>query len=177
MKKKNLKKLLVLLCAVMIFTAGCTGKSSKENEATTTAVSETASENYDGKLEFDYSLKVKYSNNFGIDYYKGGYKIINVDDGAGNKTQIVVVPEGMSVPEEGIEKDAIVLCQPVENIMAASAPTIALLNAMGALDKVTLTTSDADSWYIDEIKQAVLEGRMTYVGSSTEPDYELITAS
>lgn len=191
MKKTILKKLLVLLCGVMIFTAGCTGKSSKDSETltgnvgtagenaseSTAAVSETALENYDGKLELDHSLEVKYSNNFGIDYYKGGYKIINVDDGAGNKTRIVLIPEGMSVPKDGVGEDDIVLCQPVENIMAASAPTIALLNAMGALDKVTLTTSDADSWYIDEIKQAVLDGRMTYVGSSTEPDYELITAS
>lgn len=181
---EKLKKMLVLLCAVMIFTiTGCTDKKA-ENETTENVVTEsvtevqsTDSENYDGTLVFDHSLELKYSERFGIDYYKGGYKVIHADDGAGNETQIVIVPEGMSVPKEGIKEDAIVLCQPIDGIMCASAPTVALLNAMGALDKVKLTTSAQNSWYIDDVKKAMADGKLQYVGDSTAPDYEIITAS
>lgn len=165
MKQNNLKKkLMVLMCTMLIFSmTGCDGKDTK-NETT-------------NALVFDYSLELKYSEHFGIDYYKGGYKIINANDGAGNETQIVIVPEGMSVPTEGIKEDAIVLCQPIDGIMSASAPAVSLLNAMGALDKVKLTTSADSSWYIEDVKQAMADGKLQYVGDSAAPDYEMITAS
>lgn len=170
MKRNNLrKKLMVLMCAMLVLAAtGCAGKNT--GNATTTAKAEST-------LVFDHSLELKYSERFGIDYYKGGYKVINADDGAGNETQIVIVPEGMSVPKEGIKEHAIVLCQPIDGIMCASAPTVALLNAMGALDKVKLTTSAENTWYIDDVKQEVADGRIQYVGDSAAPDYEMITAS
>lgn len=37
--------------------------------------------------------------------------------------------------------------------------------------------TDASGWYIQEAKQAMEEGRMTYAGKYSAPDYELILAS
>ena len=55
-----------------------------------------SSAEFNGKLVFDHSMELKYAKCFSVDYYKGGYKLIKlVDD-----TEILVVPEGMSVPEE-----------------------------------------------------------------------------
>ena len=82
----------------------------------------------------------------------------------------------MSVPED-TEDDTIVLQQPVENILVSSTPTTSLINAVGALDAISLTTYDMDSWYIDSVKEALENGSMQYIGNYNEPDYEMITAS
>ena len=133
---------------------------------------EGGSEKYDGSLVFDHSMELKYAKCFSVDYYKGGYKTIKlVDD-----TVILVVPEGMSVPEDKPE-NAIVLQQPVTNILVSSTPVTSLINAIGALDAVSLTTYDVDSWYIDDVKNALTSGKMTYIGDYKAPDYEMITAA
>lgn len=129
-------------------------------------------EDYDGKLVFDHALELKYAKCFSVDYYKGGYKLIKLID----DTAILTVPEGMSVPEERPE-NAIVLQQPVENILVSSTPVTSLINAVGALDAISLTTYDVDSWYIDDVKKALTEGKMTYIGDYKAPDYEKITAA
>jgi len=67
---------------------------------------------------------------------------------------MLVVPEGMSVPADA-PADAIVLQQPVSNLLVSSNPVTSLINAIGALDAISLTTYDADSWYIDEVKDAL----------------------
>ena len=40
-----------------------------------------------------------------------------------------------------------------------------------------MSTYDANSWYIDNVKNAINDGKITYIGDYKEPDYELITAS
>lgn len=40
-----------------------------------------------------------------------------------------------------------------------------------------MSTYDADSWYINNVKNAINDGKITYIGDYKEPDYELITAS
>lgn len=130
------------------------------------------SDKYDGSLVFDHSMELKYAKCFSVDYYKGGYKTIKlVDD-----TVILVVPEGKSVPADKPE-NAIVLQQPVTNILVSSTPVTSLINAIGALDAVSLTTYDVDSWYIDDVKNALTSGKMTYIGDYKAPDYEMITAA
>ena len=161
-------------------TAAAETQQSSASETTAEAVTEApgttensdTEENYDGKLVFDHSMELKYAKCFSVDYYKGGYKVAKlVDD-----TTMLIVPEGMSVPEEKPE-NAIVLQQPVNNILVSSTPVTSLINSIGALDSISLTTYDADSWYIDTVKQAILDGKLKYIGDYKEPDYEQITAS
>ncbi|MBQ1862375.1 MAG: ABC transporter substrate-binding protein [Clostridia bacterium] len=178
MKKFNLKAISMLLAVVMLLTvfAACSNNDSKpENNDNATEQSqqnEQTEENYDGKLVFDHSMELKYAKCFSVDYYKGGYKLIKlVDDSA-----ILVVPEGMSVPADKPE-NAVVLQQPVSNILVSSTPVTSLINSIGALDSISLTTYDADSWYIDDVKQAILDGKITYIGDYKAPDYEMITAA
>lgn len=177
MKKRNV---IMMFAMCMVLAAGCSKTENSEvtanqAESLTESVAETTAEDYNGKLVMDYSLELKYSKNFAIDYYKGGYKMITTNDGEGNESSYLIVPENMTVPSEGVDSKTVVLQQPIENVMSASNPSTALINAIGALDRVALTTSDADTWYIDDIKKAMTDGKLTYVGSSTEPDYEKIT--
>ena len=178
-----MKKILALLLAVMMLTAvlaACGDDKPAVSEPVSSAAeassepeeSSEEEENYDGKLEFDHTMELKYAKAFSVDYYKGGYKLAKLID----DTQILIVPEGMSVPEEKPE-DAIVLQQPVENILVSSTPVTSLINAIGALDAISLTTYAADSWYIDDVKEAINGGKMTYIGDYKAPDYEQITAA
>ena len=158
MKLRFISLILALVMVLACVTACGTDSSS--------------SQKYDGKLEFDHSMELKYAKCFSVDYYKGGYKIIKlVDD-----TVMLVVPEGMSVPEDKPE-NAIVLQQPVNNILVSSTPVMSLINAIGALDAVSLTTYDVDSWYIDDVKQALTDGKLTFIGEYKAPDFEMITAA
>ena len=149
------------------------GEQDKETEETENGgTSLPSEENYDGKLVFDRSMELSYAKCFSVDYYKGGYKLAATSDG----TKMLIVPEGMSVPADAPE-GAIILQQPVNNIMVASTPVTSLINAIGALDAISLTTYDADSWYIDQVKSAIENGSLTYVGEYKAPDYEKITAA
>lgn len=60
-----------------------------------------------------------------------------------------------------------------QNIMVSSASTMSLINALGALDRVPMTTADT-TWRIQEIKDAIEDGTITEVGKYSAPDYELI---
>ncbi len=147
-------------------------ENTENNGENTPSVEDPAEESYDGRLVFDRSMELSYAKCFSVDYYKGGYKLASTSDG----TKMLIVPEGMSVPADAPE-GAIVLQQPVNNIMVASTPVTSLINAIGALDAISLTTYDADSWYIDEVKSAIENGSLTYVGDYKAPDYEKITAA
>lgn len=125
---------------------------------------------YDGVLEFDHTMELKYAKTFSVDYYKGGYKLVKIQD---NANQFLVVPEGMKIPS-GLDSNTVVLQQPISNLLISSTPTMSLINAIGALDRVTLSTYDVDSWYIDEVKTAMTEGKIAYVGNYKAPDYEQI---
>ncbi len=158
--RRILSLLLALLMTAALF-AACAKKNDAENAAA-----------YDGKLEFDHKMELQYAKCFSVDYYKGGYKIAKTSDG----TTMLIVPEGMTVPADA-PADAIVMQQPVKNLLVSSTPVTSLINAIGALDAIRLTTYDVDSWYIDEVKAALQNGSLSYIGSYKEPDYEQITAA
>ncbi len=181
------RKLLSLtLCAILLLSvlAGCgngadptDAPTEEPTDAHTDAPTEEPTqapteESFDGKLVFDRSMELSYAKCFTVDYYKGGYKLATISDG----TKLLVVPEGMTVPADAPE-GAIVLQAPVKNILISSAPVISLINAVGALGTVSLTTNDVDTWYIDEVKDALTDGSLTYIGEYDAPDYEKITAS
>ena len=168
---RRFKKIAALaLAAVMTLSLAACGNAGTNVSDNSGNVSDTAQ--YNGKLEFDHSMELTYAKIFSVDYYKGGYKLIKVKD----QGSFLVVPEGMSVPG-GLDSDTYVLQQPVTKILVSSTPTVSLINAIGALDAVSLTTYDVDTWYIDNVKKQMNDGKLKYVGEYTKPDYELITAT
>lgn len=164
MKRRLLSLVMAMLMLLTLFTACGEKKPAYENGEIDLK--------FDGKLEFDHAMELEYAKCFSVDYYKGGYKIAKLVD----NTTMLIVPEGMSVPADA-PKDAIILQQPVSNLLVSSTPVTSLINAIGALDAISLTTYDVDSWYIDEVKDALNAGKLTYIGEHREPDYEKITAS
>lgn len=124
------------------------------------------------QLVFDHSMELNYAKCFSVDYYEDGYKMATISDG----TVIVVVPEGKSIPEE-LPEGAIVMQQPINNLLVSSTPVTSLINAAGALDTISQTTYDVSSWYIQDVIDAMNDGKIAYIGSYKEPDFEQITAA
>lgn len=177
--------LSMMVCLMMAFTSFAACSSENDNQTpdgndTENAVVDTENtvsegedeESYDGKLVFDHSMELTYAKCFSVDYYKGGYKLIKTTGGA----SMLIVPEGMSVPAD-IDSDTHVLQQPISNILVSSTPVTSLINAVGAVDAISLTTYDVDSWYIQNVIDALNSGKMSYVGNYKEPDFEMITAA
>ena len=118
------------------------------------------------------SLPLEYATQFSVDFCEGGYNLITNGDGA----RFLTIPEGAEIPED-LPEDVTPLQMPLENLLISSTPTVSLINAIGALDAVTMTTQDYDGWYIDAVKAAMDAGSLTYIGSYKEPDFEALTAN
>lgn len=69
-------------------------------------------ESYDGRLVSDGIMEMDYAKGFSIELFKGGYRMLTVGDPA---AKYLVVPEGMSVPEE-LDKTVTVLQMPIDNV-------------------------------------------------------------
>lgn len=123
-------------------------------------------------LTVERSMDLEYAQNFSVDYCEGGYKLLTISDG----TRFLTVPEGAQAPA-GIDEDIVVLQMPLENLLISSTPTMSLLNAIDALDAVTMTTTEYDSWYIDEVIAAMDAGKLAFIGSYKAPDFEVLTAA
>ncbi len=119
-----------------------------------------------GKMELDYA------NQFSVDYYEGGYKLISLADGS----HFFIVPEGKTLPD-GADKSAVPLYQPIKSIYLAATSAMCLFDSLDRLDAIKLSGTKAEGWYIPKAKRAMEEGRILFAGKYNAPDYELITAS
>lgn len=182
MKKNYLKLVSLLLVLVMSVTiiTGCSKNNAPvennssgitEDKSSNNNESQNSDENYDGKLVLDHSLELKYAKNFSVDYYKGGYKLIKISNGS----EVLTVPEGMSVPDE-VGDNVIVLNMPIDNMLISSTPTMSLINSIGMLDRITLTTTERDDWYIYEVIEKMDNDAIKFIGSYKTPDYEILTS-
>ena len=121
---------------------------------------------WEGEMELEYAAC------FRVDYYQGGYKLITLLDGS----RFLTVPEGAPVPEDA-PKDAAVLRQPIENIYLAATSAMCLFDALDRLDAIALSGSRAESWYVENARIAMEEGRILFGGKYSQPDYELLLSS
>ena len=120
-------------------------------------------------LVWESRMNLIYATGFSVDYYVGGYALIDVKDSA----QYLVVPEDMPVPE-GLSPDIRILQQPLGHIYLAATSAMALFDQLDALDSIRLVGTDASGWYIDNAVAAIENGDMLFSGKYSEPDYELM---
>ena len=120
-------------------------------------------------LMWESRMNLIYATGFSVDYYEGGYALIDVKDSA----QYLVVPEGMPVPE-GLNPEIRVLQQPLDKIYLAATSAMALFDRLDALSSIRLVGTAASGWYIDNAVAAIENGDMLFSGKYSEPDYELM---
>lgn len=164
---------------------------TKESEAVTeedTTVPDETTENTDGVkstgtgleheileipgLTYDHSMELEYATQFAVDYYQDDYAVITI----AQEGPYLVVPEGKEAPE-GLDKEIKVLQQPLDHIYLVATSSMDLFRAIGGIENITLSGTDANGWYIEEAKEAMENGNIQYAGKYSAPDYELILAN
>ena len=149
-----MKKLTLWALVLALLLTGCTGANTEQTQSDWVP---------------ERSMPLQFATQFQVDYYSGGYKLISLADGS----KFLVVPEGCEVPESA-PKDAVPLYQPIENIYLAATSAMCLFDALNRLDAITLSGSRAESWYIDNARKAMEDGKILYAGKYSEPDYEML---
>lgn len=144
---------------------GCGSPSSVSGGQTVAEQQETK------ELVYESSMELSYAENFSVDYYEGGYKVLTTMDG----TKILTVPEDQEIPE-GIEDDTIILQEPVSNLYLVSSGVMDMFDKIDAIDTLSFSSQKADGWYIEGAKKAMEEGSLVYAGKYSKPDYELLVS-
>lgn len=117
-------------------------------------------------LVWEKSMELLYAEGFAVEYYQGGYALINVCESA----RYMVVPQDMPVPE-GFDPSTAIPQQPLENIYLAASSAMTLFDS---LDVIWLSGTAADGWYIENAKAAMERGDILFVGKYSEPDFGLL---
>ena len=171
MRKRTGRILSALLGLSLIFSSSAVlvpVQSLAAEESSETAGSDIPGEDLAG-LKYDHSLELQYADQFAVDYYEGDYALITIVGGG----QFLVVPEGKEAPE-GLDEDITVIHQPLENIYLVATSTMDFFRALDGIGSISLSGTKADGWYIDEAKEALESGEVSFAGKYNAPDYELI---
>ena len=120
-------------------------------------------------LIWESSMDLEYANEFTVDYYVGGYALIEVI----GDCRYLVVPEEREVPE-GLDGSIKVLQQPLDTIYLQATSAMALFDRIDGLDAIRLVGTRKDGWYVEGAVRAMEEGKMLFSGNYSQPDYELM---
>ena len=150
---------LKALPAAALVLAGCT--------AAPTAPADT------DELVFDHTYPLDYATQFTADCYADGSTLLTIPDA---QAKFLVRPEGAATLRT-VPEGVTVLQQPLQNLYLVSTSVMDLFLALDALDCIALSGTRAEGWYLDEARQAMLDGRIAYAGKYSAPDYEQILAA
>lgn len=120
-------------------------------------------------LTWESSMELEFATQFAVDYYEGGYALIEVI----GDCRYLVVPEGREVPE-GLDGSIKVLQQPLDTIYLQATSAMALFDRIDGLGSIRLVGTRKDGWYVENAVKAMEEGKMLFSGSYSQPDYELM---
>ena len=120
-------------------------------------------------LIWESSMDLEYATEFTVDYYVGGYALIEVI----GDCRYLVVPEEREVPE-GLDGSIKVLQQPLDTIYLQATSAMALFDRIDGLDAIRLVGTRKDGWYVEGAVRAMEEGKMLFSGNYSQPDYELM---
>lgn len=109
---------------------------------------------------------------FSLDAYAGGYRLASLASG----DRFLIVPEGSTAPD-GLPEGVAVVQQPLANVYLASTGMICLVDAVGALDAVGVSSVRAEDSPVEAFTERLESGEISYGGIYRAPDYELISAA
>lgn len=132
-------------------------------------------------LTYDHSMGLSYAENFAVDYYEGGYKLLTTRL---NGDRILIVPKHQQAPEdaealvspsaEGEPGKLIVLQEPVKNLYLVASSVMDMFAQLDSMDAISMCGLKEEDWYIPAAKQAMKDGTLLYAGKYSQPDYELL---
>ncbi|MCD8077423.1 MAG: ABC transporter substrate-binding protein [Lachnospiraceae bacterium] len=154
---------LCLLLSLLFSLTACSSESGSTGTTDRTDISE--------ELTYSHSMELVYAQEFTVDYYENGCALVTIHD----ESRYLVVPENTEAPGD-LAEDIVVLQQPIENMYLVASAVMDMFVSLNALDSLRFSGFDADSWYIEEAKEAMEAGDILYAGKYSAPDYEQILA-
>lgn len=155
MGKNKLKATLLLGLAALLLT-GCSKKIDPD------------------KLDFlgneTRKVETEYANLFEITEYDSGYALLSIDK---IEQTVLIVPEDKEIPKD-CPKELMVVEKPLDKIYVVSTGAMDFFVKADALDKVKFASLNEEDWYIDEAKESLKDGSISYAGKYSMPDYELL---
>ena len=151
--------LLFLLCITVI-----TGCASANGDASFDAQKETFA-----GLEKSGSMELKYAKEFEVSYYGDDFSLIDIYDTG----RYLLVNEGAEVPE-GIPEDVVIIKKPLRHTYVAASSVMDLYRQLGVLQNVEMTSTKYEDWAIEEVRDALDNEDMFYVGKYGTPDFEFV---
>ncbi len=147
----------------------------------TAAVGENPAKTAAAPLTYDHSMELSYAENFAVDYYEGGYKLLTTRL---NGDRILIVPKHQQAPEdaealvspsaEGEPGKLMVLQEPVKNLYLVASSVMDMFAQLDSMDAISMCGLKEEDWYIPAAKQAMKDGTLLYAGKYSQPDYELL---
>lgn len=141
-----MRRLVCLLAVLLTLAFACPGASAEEPSG---------------------SMALRYAEHFSVETYTDGAARLRAGE-----QDFLLLPEGAAVPEglEALPRIEI----PANNIYLASSSVPDLFLRMDALDTVRYTSTDAPAWRIPELREAVEQEDIAYIGKYSAPDYEAL---
>ena len=119
------------------------------------------------------SMELLYADQFHVDFYDDGIAVIEVEDGL----KYLVTEDPEALPEwlpENISEDMTIISAPASSVYNAASSAMDLIDAIGAIDSVIMTSTQAGDWSIDKIRELVESDKIRYIGKYRAPDYEAL---
>lgn len=162
-------------------TTGQEDSDGAEKGQQTAAVGGNPAKTAAAPLTYDHSMELSYAENFAVDYYEGGYKLLTTRL---NGDRILIVPKHQQAPKdaealvspsaEGEPGKLIVLQEPVKNLYLVASSAMDMFAQLDSMDAISMCGLKEEDWYIPAAKQAMKEGTLLYAGKYSQPDYELL---
>lgn len=162
-------------------TTGQEDSDGAEKGQQTAAVGGNPAKTAAAPLTYDHSMELSYAENFAVDYYEGGYKLLTTRL---NGDRILIVPKHQQAPKdaealispsaEGEPGKLMVLQEPVKNLYLVASSVMDMFAQLDSMDAISMCGLKEEDWYIPAAKQAMKEGTLLYAGKYSQPDYELL---
>ena len=162
-------------------TTGQEDSDGAEKGQQTAAVGGNPAKTAAAPLTYDHSMELSYAENFAVDYYEGGYKLLTTRL---NGDRILIVPKHQQAPKdaealvspsaEGEPGKLIVLQEPVKNLYLVASSVMDMFAQLDSMDAISMCGLKEEDWYIPAAKQAMKEGTLLYAGKYSQPDYEML---
>ena len=157
-----------LIDYTLVFTIGDEDKTREETGAADNERSDMSPIDLAG-FTYIKTDESSFAKEYKIHRYDKDLAVLSVSDGR----NYIVVPEGLDAPDTDTP-DTFVIRKPLSSIYLAASAVMCQFDSIGAVDKITLSGTKQEDWYIESAADAMKAGTMKYGGKYSSPDYEMM---
>lgn len=116
-----------------------------------------------------FSMERQFATEFNVDYLANGSALISIRD----ERRYLLLAADSDEPET-LPEDVTVIKRPLDDIYLAATSAMSLFDSLDALDKISLSGTKAEGWFIENAREKMAQGDMVYAGKYSAPDYEFL---